>query len=155
MILTVNALSELCRILLNAKTVNGARFPIHLRSFSMKGMCLYRLCLYSSKWRSADDGIPAPGHIPVGKQFTGKAEERNDAKSGVLRPAAERPREEVPDSEVHFKAGQEEIGRETGTEGLAGMYADVNGRSNENFSRVSNPRGESQSFFRGENSSPY
>ncbi|GBM49922.1 hypothetical protein AVEN_117601-1 [Araneus ventricosus] len=64
--------------------------------------------------------VPPAGHLPVGGGRTGKAPPGHDAEGGLQRCTEAGAREEVPDTEVHQQAGQEETGREAGPQGLAG-----------------------------------
>lgn len=82
-----------------------------------------RICRSWRQLRRTNRSLPPSRDVPVGQQFTWEASQGDDAPSRVLRPAEERARKAVPDTEVHLKAGPQEAGREVGPQGLSGKFS--------------------------------
>ncbi|GIY54767.1 hypothetical protein CEXT_689161, partial [Caerostris extrusa] len=66
--------------------------------------------------------VPPAGHLPWAAA-AGQAPAGHDAEGGVQRRAEAGAGEEVPNTEVHQQARQEEARRETGAQGLPGERA--------------------------------
>jgi len=66
-------------------------------------------------------GLPPGRRLSLGRQRQRQAQEGHDAQGRLLRPAAQRTRAPIPAAEVHQQTRQEEAGRETWTQRLAGQ----------------------------------
>ena len=85
-----------------------------------------RVCGTRRQFQRPDGCVPPSWNIPLGQQFAWQASTRDDAASGVLRPAEEGPGETLSVAEVHLKAGPQEAGGKIGAQGFSGKSVEIN-----------------------------